>query len=243
MNYSENMTYGRKAIKGKSTKSIRQLSYQDKVLKLLIGALILGIVIGSIGTTIVFKIGSKNTEQIELAQEDLQKYGTLDGKVFDSEMSMDWSNGAELGFVPLNVSMDEDLQEFIYCLSYGYNIDFPFVMGLIQKESNFKVDVVSKTNDFGLMQINTINHEWLSNKFDFTDFLDPYQNTRSGLYILRKLFEKYEDPSKVLMAYNMGETGAKKLWDKGIFETDYSVSVLENAATYTAEIERKGDAN
>lgn len=238
MNCSENMTYGRKVVKGNFTKTERQRTYQEKILKLLIVALILGIFFGSIGTSIMFKVSSKNTEQIEAAQEDLQKYGTLNGKVFDSEMAMDWLSGAELGFVPLDVNLDENLQEFIYCLSYGYNIDFSFVMGLIQKESSFMIDTVSKTNDYGLMQINNINHEWLTEKFGFNDYLDPYQNTRAGLYILRELFEKYEDPSKVLMAYNMGETGAKKLWDKGIFETDYSVSVLENAAAYTAEIER-----
>ena len=88
------------------------------------------------------------------------------------------------------------------------------------------------------MQINTINHEWMTEKFGFNDYLDPYQNTRAGIYILRKLFEKYEDPAKVLMAYNMGETGAKKLWNKGIFETDYTNEVLKNAAAFTAEIER-----
>lgn len=237
MNCSENMTYGRKVVKGKSTKSIRQKTYQTKVLMLLVITLIIGIVVGSVVTGIVFKANSKDTEQIQAAQEDLQRYGTFDGRIFDSEMSMDWSSGAELGFVPLNVNMDEELQEFIYCLSYGYNIDFPFVMGLIQKESTFKPNVISKTNDYGLMQINTVNHEWLSEKFGFTDYLDPYQNTRAGLYILRKLFEKYEDPSKVLMAYNLGETGAKRLWDKGIFETNYSSSVLANAAAFTAEIE------
>ena len=69
------------------------------------------------------------------------------------------------------------------------------------------------------MQINTVNHEWLQEKLGITDFLDPYQNTRSGIYILRTLFEKYQDTAKVLMAYNMGEDGAKKLWDKGIYDT------------------------
>lgn len=45
------------------------------------------------------------------------------------------------------------------------------------------------------------------------------------MFILRKLFEKYEAPEKVLMAYNLGESGAKALWDKGVFETNYSKSV------------------
>lgn len=215
MNYSENSTYGRK--------TVRKKTYQEKIFKLLIISLLIGIILGCIGSKLV----QKNNEQ---------KFGTIEGKEF--ETSIEWSSGAEIGFVPLDVPMDEELQKFIYCLSYEYNIDFPFVMGLIKTESYFKTDIISKTNDYGLMQINTINHKWLSEKFGFTDFLDPYQNTRAGLFILRNLFEKYEEPLKVLMAYNLGETGAKRLWDKGIFETNYSNSVMKNATEFTAEIER-----
>ena len=29
------------------------------------------------------------------------------------------------------------------------------------------------------------------------------------------------------MAYNIGETGAKVLWNQGIYETDYTRSVLQ----------------
>ena len=50
--------------------------------------------------------------------------------------------------------MDDDLQEFIYYLSAGYNIDFTLAMAVIQHESSFRSDVVSSTNDYGLMQIN-----------------------------------------------------------------------------------------
>ena len=30
------------------------------------------------------------------------------------------------------------------------------------------------------------------------------------------------------MAYNMGETGAKRLWDNGIYETNYTNKVIKN---------------
>jgi len=159
---------------------------------------------------------------------EVEPYGTIDGKTFSWGLTKEWTSGAELGFIPLEIEMDEELQEFIYCLSYGYNIDYAFVMGLIEAESTYQVDVISSTNDYGLMQINTINHEWLTEKIGVTDFLDPYQNIRSGIYILRNLFEKYEDPEKVLMAYNMGETGAKRLWDNGIYETNYTNKVIKN---------------
>ena len=139
--------------------------------------------------------------------------------------------------------MDEELQEFIYCLSYGYNIDYAFVMGLIETESTFDSGVISSTNDYGLMQINSINHEWLTEKLGITDFLDPYQNTRSGIYILRNLFEKYEEPEKVLMAYNMGENGAKKLWNKGIYETDYTRKTINNITEFKNYIDERMNEN
>lgn len=174
------------------------------------------------------KIGQADSVEAVAQFSEVEPYGTIDGKTFNWGLAENWTSGAELGFIPLEVELDEELQEFIYCLSYGYNIDYAFVMGLIEAESTYQVNAVSSTNDYGLMQINTVNHNWLKEKLGVTDFLDPYQNTRSGIYILRNLFEKYEDPEKVLMAYNMGETGAKRLWDKGIYETDYTNKVIKN---------------
>lgn len=235
MNYSENMTYGRKEVH-RSQRSIRQKTYQEKILKLLIGTLVVGIILGSIGTTIVFKVSSKNNE-LQAAKQDVLLYGQTTNQFKDR--TVEWTSSVN-DFTALNVDMDEDLQEFIFTLSKSYKIDFAFTMALIWQESRFQ-NVESSTNDFGLMQINKINHEWLTERFGVTDFLDPYQNTRAGLHILRSLFDKYEDPSKVLMAYNLGENGARKLWDKGINETGYSVSVLNKTAEFNAELERKNE--
>ena len=93
-------------------------------------------------------------------------------------------------------------------------------------------DGISSTNDYGLMQINACNHEWLTEELGITDFIDPYENIKAGLFILRGLFEKYDSTSKVLMAYNMGENGASKLWEQGIFESNYSKDVLQRQETY-----------
>ena len=46
----------------------------------------------------------------------------------------------------------------------------------------------------------------------------------------RQQFEKYDDPHRVLMAYNMGEYGASVLWEQGVFESNYSRKVLQNQA-------------
>ena len=111
-------------------------------------------------------------------------------------------------------------------------------MALIQHETNFEAGAISSTDDYGLMQINSVNHTYLAEELGITDFLDPYENVKAGMFILRKLFEKYDTPEKVLMAYNMGETGAARLWEQGIFEVNYSKEVLQKQAEYAAEIER-----
>ena len=152
-------------------------------------------------------------------------YGRVaDGKIFDGDMSVSYESEDTL-FVPLGVPLDSDVQEFIYYLSKGYNMDFTFVMAIIQQESSYQPDAVSNTDDYGLMQINKVNHGYITDEIGVTNYLDPYENVRAGMFILRKLFEKYETPEKVLMAYNLGESGAKALWDKGVFETNYSKSV------------------
>jgi len=239
MNYSKNTQKNDAA----SLRSAHRQSMKKKRTRNIIISWVIILIIGILIGTGLSRGGQ--AEAIETVQQfsKVEPYGTIDGKTFNWGLSEDWTSGSELGFTPLEVEMDEDLQEFIYCLSYGYNIDFPFVMGLIQTESTFNSSIVSSTNDYGLMQINTVNHEWLQEKLGITDFLDPYQNTRSGIYILRNLFEKYEVPEKVLMAYNMGENGAKKLWDQGIYETNYTRKTMTNISEIQNYIDERMNEN
>lgn len=137
--------------------------------------------------------------------------------------------------------LDDATQQMILDKCEEYNIDFAFTMAVIFKESSFRPNADSGSS-VGLMQINRINHEWLSKELGITDFWNPEQNVTAGLYMLRMLFEKYEDPALVLMAYNHGEAGARKLWDKGIYSTDYVEGVLQQADIYNQEIiERMGE--
>lgn len=135
-------------------------------------------------------------------------------------------------FKSLDLPINYEEQKFLYALSKDYNISYPFVLGLIECESSFDKNVISKTRDYGLMQINEINHNWLRDNLKVDDMLEPYNNIRGGMYILSKLFEKYGSEDKVLMAYNMGEAGAKKLWSKGVRRTNYSDKVFKAKKKY-----------
>ena len=74
------------------------------------------------------------------------------------------------------------------------------------------------------MQINKCNHEFLRNKFGFTDFLDPYVSIESGVYFMSGYLHKYNDVEKALVCYNRGESAVRK----GTYSTSYSKGVLED---------------
>lgn len=94
-------------------------------------------------------------------------------------------------------------------------------MAMIEHESQFNPEIVSSTDDYGLMQINSINHEQLEEKYRTANMLDPYQNVYCGIKIIGSYIEKYTDYGNALMAYNMGEYGAKKAWENGVQSTSY----------------------
>ena len=210
------------------------------LLVFLIAALIVGGVIGGIIVGAKMSI-SRNAEADGKEVQALSSsalYGTRDGKTLTPEGALIIESP---DFVPLDCELPAELQEYTYYLCEAYYIDFDFVMALMYAESSFRTDVVSDTDDYGLMQINSVNHEKLTENLGITDFTDPYQNIRAGVYILRGLFEKYDDAAKVLMAYNMGDYGASVLWDKGVYSTTYTNKVLAKADEYAAM--RRGAAS
>lgn len=126
-----------------------------------------------------------------------------------------------------DIPLTEELQTFTFYLCEDYGADYEMVLALMDRESDYTASAISKTNDYGIMQINRINHEWLTEELGITDFLDPEQNIRCGVYILAELGEKYEDPHRVLMAYNMGERGAREYAAKGHASSSYSRYIME----------------
>ena len=147
------------------------------------------------------------------AAENMVAYGAPTG--YKTEM-----------FTAMNVPLDVSLQKKIYAVSKQYGIDYTLLLAVMQQESQFDVYAKSDAGDYGLMQINRINHRNLSVVLGIHDFMDPASNVRAGAYMLRDLFDKYHDVHKVLMAYQMGESGAAACWEQGITESQYSRAVL-----------------
>lgn len=126
-----------------------------------------------------------------------------------------------------DIPLSDELQDYINEVSLKYSVPCELVYAMIEVESNFRPKIISSTDDYGLMQINKINHEWLSETLGITDFLDPKQNILSGVYLISQHLEATDGNLVLaLMRYNNGATGAKRLWDKGIYSTSYTDKVM-----------------
>ena len=218
----ENTNYGRKVVKT----SFNKKNFRTYTLIVLISGILIGLLIGGITSHFLHK--------------EKPVYGVYEKPVIAQGIEHEWKANAE-DFIPLVCDLDAETQEFTYNLCKGYDIDFTFVMAMMQKESSFNPDVISASHDYGLMQINKVNHEWLSKTIGVTDFLDSEQNIKAGMYVLRCLFEKYNEPERVLMAYNMGESGASKLWNSGIKSTNYVNDILQIQEGFKEQLRKDGN--
>lgn len=140
----------------------------------------------------------------------------------------------------LDIPISKDLQNYIYKLC-GKNKDFYCLMvAVMDQESDFKTDIVSADgHDFGLFQIRDCNFSWLKKELDVSDFTDPYENSKCAVHMMKKLIDKYEHYNLALMAYNMGEYGAKRKWNSGIYSSSYSKAVMPKYEKYKNQVKEK----
>ena len=126
----------------------------------------------------------------------------------------------------LDVPLDRYLQEYIHRLCEESGLPYTLAIAVIEQESHYTPWIISDSDDWGLMQINSVCHEWLSRELGVTDFLDAWQNVRAGIWLLADYYARYGYASGALMCYNMGEPRAQALFDQGIYATDYSERVI-----------------
>lgn len=125
-----------------------------------------------------------------------------------------------------DIPLSHELQDIADKACEDYKIPQDVLYAVMKVESGYEVDA-QNGSCYGLMQIHAINMEYLSNNIGTTDLTDPEQNIKAGAFILGGYLEKYSLTDS-LMAYNLGEGGAKRLWKQGIHETGYTNKVLEN---------------
>ena len=152
---------------------------------------------------------------------------TVEVPVYESDMLVE-----DADVFLYDIPLSNSLQRYIYEICADEGVPVTLALAMIEHESGFNPEVISSTDDYGLMQINAINHEWLEEKYRVADFLNPYQNAFCGITIIGSYIEKYGDYGKALMAYNMGDYGAQKAWENGVTSSSYSTTILDLMQKY-----------
>lgn len=109
-----------------------------------------------------------------------------------------------------------------------YSIDADLLRAIVFVESNYKVDCDGTSGDKGLCQIVERFHTERMEKLNVTDIYDPYSNILLCADFLAELkFSQYGgDIYFVLMAYNMGLSGATKHYEDGKI-SEYAYKVMD----------------
>lgn len=183
------------------------------------------------------EIAEMKTEIVELAEEQdtLESLAIEQSERMNNFMSAYEESGNVVENYIYDIPLSEELQTYTYELCKAYDVEYETVLAIMQVESYF-TNVVSAGGDYGLCQINKVNHEWLFKKYGLDNMLDKRQNIKACVVMLNDIQqnEYFDTPEKVLMAYNMGQGGAKKAIENGITETDYTIKI------YKAKEELKG---
>lgn len=128
-----------------------------------------------------------------------------------------------------------DLQETMQACCEEYGVPYALALAVADVESRFDPDAASGTNDYGLMQINKVNHGWLMEQG--IDPMTPAGNIEAGVLFLSDYLTAYEDPEMAVMAYNCGPSGARALWEAGTYQTEHSRKVMDRFDYWTSVLE------
>lgn len=113
-----------------------------------------------------------------------------------------------------DVPLSAELQAALLTICEEAGVDPLLALGLIQTESNFQPDAVSKSGDYGLCQL---NHNY------FDPNMTPEENLRAGIGYLGNLLEKHRTTEAALTAYHVGHDDGTR---------SYAAVVLGHAAAW-----------
>ena len=134
-----------------------------------------------------------------------------------------------------DISLSEDIQKYAYNKCQESGIDYSIFLGLMRKESSFNPEAVSKTNDYGLCQINKGNHNWMREVFGSDwDPMNPYDSIDASIFMLSEYTKDYncDNYHVLLMNYNMGHGNAVECFNSGIYSSKYSRAIMDYAKEY-----------
>ena len=146
-------------------------------------------------------------------------------------------------------SWNSDLKEYTAQICNEYNVDYSLALGVIYNESRFQSGLThvnsNGTIDYGLMQVNEVNFEYLNKALgiqSMTDLLDDRVGIRCGVELLAYHKRHTNDDSAALLRYQIGEGKYKQYLRNGRYTNKTHQQVLTYQRTfqnYIKESERQ----
>ncbi len=107
---------------------------------------------------------------------------------------------------PVLATRRQQYAELIDQMSTLYGVHAPVVHAIIEVESAYDTQAVSRAGAQGLMQLMPKTVE----RFSVVDPLNPEQNIEAGIRYLQLLIREFETLDLVLAAYNAGEDAVRQ---------------------------------
>lgn len=124
----------------------------------------------------------------------------------------------DYSWIPLNldVPLDYVLQYDLWSACVEFGVDYPLMLALIERETNFQNIDGDGGNSIGYCQIQPRWWSWLMQDIGASDLTNPKDNFRTSCAIMSYLVEKFGTVQDALSAYNTGKPG----------ETEYAREIL-----------------
>ena len=117
-----------------------------------------------------------------------------------------------------NVFMTTDYEEYVLKYSKEYEMDPRFVFAIINTESHFDPEATSNVGARGLMQLTEEAYDWVKFRMGderpntFDDMYDPELNIQYGTYMLKFLYDKFDQSYELTAAAYHGGMNAVETW-------------------------------
>lgn len=128
---------------------------------------------------------------------------------------------------------------FVKEMSIKYDLPTYLILSVMNVESGFDSNAVSKAGAVGVMQLMPETAKWLCTltdiKYDYKALKETNYNIELGCYYLKYLFNKFDEAWQAIAAYNAGE-GVVATWiQQGINKSNIPYTETRN---YILRIEK-----
>lgn len=119
---------------------------------------------------------------------------------------------------PNNFTYPTKYEEYVLKYSKEYDIDPRYIFAIINTESHFDPNATSEVGARGLMQIMEDAYDWIKFRMDdkrehtYDDMYEPELNIQYGTYMLKYLYDKFDNSYELAAAAYHGGMNAVDSW-------------------------------